>query len=991
MADLRPSRLGWLPALVLVVSLLFTGLLGAWSVRNSTREARAELDREASAFATALASRIQSYIDTLPGLRVFGVLEKTPSDAEFLQYVQAISLQRRFPGLALTFMADLVPAAQRAEYVRNVVADRSITDIGHPGFDIQPAGDRPVYMVLRHTYPLDLPAFGYDLYDPTQSYRTAVEAAIAGGNYVATGPILLARDRFATNRPLLTSVVIRAAVYAQGSVPPTVESRVKSAQGVVGISFHTNDLVRSVLPDELASGRRIVISDPQARSRGENDLLFDSAWASGSADSPSTTPEPWRTRIQVADRNWDIEIQGLGPAWVIDRSTGWPLALGLALSIALAAMTRILVQANLVADKRIRIATNALEAEKENLRRSEMRYRMLFAHSLDGVMRTVPGGEVLAANPAACAMFGRSEAELKAASRDELIDMSDPRVLPMDEQRRVTGSAQGAIRMRRADGTTFEAEVTTSTYVDPESGDRRVASIIVRDVTDKQRLAKQHQRLAAILDATPDFVGSTDPAGGNIFLNLAARRMLGYGPHDDVSALTIAQCHPEWAGRLILEHGIPTAMRVGFWTGRTAVAAADGREIPMLQVIVCHRNAQGDVTHISTIAHDLTELERTEAERRELEVNLREAQKMESIGTLAGGVAHDFNNVLAVILGNLTIARSDIDPDHPAQRSLAMIHQAAARARTLVQQIMTFSRRSSQTLTVQPLRPLVEEAVAMLRATLPASVRLETVLAEETLAVRVDAAQVQQVVLNLCTNAWQALPDQQGRIRIALDRVDGTEPLARLRVEDDGSGMSEATKARVFEPFFTTKPVGQGTGLGLAVVHGIVTASGGRIDVRSRLGEGTCFEIVLPLAPADEAVSAHDEPATVVSQGHGEEVLYVDDDEVVALTVSALLKRSGYRVTCSEDAHRALELVRLQPRRFELVVTDYSMPKMSGIALAEAIAKIRPDLPVVITSGFVTEELKARASAAGVRVVLFKEHALERLGSIVHSLLERRT
>ena len=194
--------------------------------------------------------------------------------------------------------------------------------------------------------------------------------------------------------------------------------------------------------------------------------------------------------------------------------------------------------------------------------------------------------------------------------------------------------------------------------------------------------------------------------------------MLGYGPNDDVSALTIAQCHPEWARRLILEQGLPAAMRDGYWTGRTAVAAADGREIPMLQVILCHRNAQGHVTHLSTIARDLTELERTEAERRTLELSLGEAQKMESIGTLAGGVAHDFNNVLAAILGNVAIARRDLDPGHPSQRSLALIHQAAARARALVQQIMTFSRRSPQELTVQALRPLVEESVAMLRATL---------------------------------------------------------------------------------------------------------------------------------------------------------------------------------------------------------------------------------------------------------------------------------
>ncbi len=973
-----------------MLSLACTGLLSAWSMGNALREARAELDREASAFATAVSSRIQSYVDTLPGLRMFGVVQKSPSDAEFLQYVQAISLQKRFPGLALTFMADLVPSAQRDAYVQAVAADRSLVAAGHPGFAVRPPGERPAYMVLRHAYPLDPLTFGYDLYDPGQRYRAAIDAAIASGNYVATGPVLLARDRLVLNQPLLTSVVIRAAIYAQGSVPLTAEARAQAAQGVVGISFRTNDLVRSVLPDKLSRGRRIVITDPQARAQGANDLLFDSAWTDPGGSTELARSGAWRTRIQVADRAWDVEVRSLGPAWVIDQSTGWLLALGLALSAALATMTRLLVQANFVAASRIRNATSALEAEKDNLRRSEMRYRMLFANSLDGVMRTLPGGAVLAANAAACAMHGRSEAELQSIAREEWVDMTDPRVALMDAQRLATGSAQGAIRLRRADGSTFEAEVTTSTYVEPESGEPMVASVIMRDITERQQLTAQHQRLAAILDATPDFVGSTDPQGRNIFLNLAARRMLGYGPQDDTSALTIAECHPDWAGRLILETGLPTALRDGFWTDRTAVAAADGREIPMLQLILCHRNPQGYVTHLSTIARDLTELERTEAERRALVLSLGQAQKMESVGTLAGGVAHDFNNVLAAILGNVAIARHDTAPDHPAQRSLALIQQAAARARTLVQQILTFSRRGPQQLSVQALRPLVEEAVAMLRATLPASVKLEAVLDPEPLYARVDGAQVQQLVLNLCTNAWQALSGQQGHVRIFLDRVDGAPPWARLRVEDDGTGMTETTRARIFEPFFTTKAVGQGTGLGLAVVHGIVSASGGSIEVHTRLGEGSCFEIRLPLMPAVAAVESADDAPPATSVGRGEQLLYVDDDEVVAITMTALLQRAGYSVTCARSAQQALDLVRAQPQGFKLVVTDYNMPEMSGIKLAEALALAAPGLPVVISSGYVTDELKAQAHTAGVRAVLFKEYAFERLGGIVRAILDSR-
>jgi CheY-like chemotaxis protein len=208
-------------------------------------------------------------------------------------------------------------------------------------------------------------------------------------------------------------------------------------------------------------------------------------------------------------------------------------------------------------------------------------------------------------------------------------------------------------------------------------------------------------------------------------------------------------------------------------------------------------------------------------------------------------------------------------------------------------------------------------------------------------------------------------------------------------VEDNGVGMNEATRARIFEPFFTTKAVGQGTGLGLAVVHGIVTASGGTIEVHSRLGEGTRVDILLPLAPAEAAATGDEAAMPATARGHGEQVLYVDDDEVVALTASALLQQNGYSVTCVSSAQQALDLVRAQPQRFALVVTDYNMPEMSGMALAEALALAAPGLPVVISSGYVTDELRAQAHAVGVRAVLFKEYAFERLGSIVHTILDR--
>ena len=1003
---MNPNRPGltlhrWLPLWVLLVTLALTGALCAWSLRTNAGQARALLERHGDTFAQALGNRVQSYVDTLPGLQTFGVLKNTASDAEFRQYVRAISLHKRFPGLALTFMAEWVTPERRQAFVDGVRNDRSIDPAGHPGFDIVPPGRRAGYMVLRHTEPFDPGGFGYDLYDPAQPYRAAVEQALARGHYVATGPLLLARDRFKTGQPALTSIVIRGGVYAGGMTPASTEARRSAGRGVVGISFHTVDIVRSTLPPELEPPVRVRIADRQAAAAGENSLVFDSAWtAAAGAAAPAAAfsrVSTVRRSIDVADRHWDITVEAPVALWPADSTTAWLASLGTALSLALAVITRTLVQANIVAERRIRQGTAALEAEKSNLALSESRYRMLFANSLDAVLRTRPDGSVLAANDAACALFGRSEAALQALGREGLVDTGDPRLPALMAERQASGRARGQLRMLKADGSGFEAEIASNIYSDSDG--HSVASLIVRDVTEGQRLAARQALLSAILDNTPDFVGSTDANGVNTYLNRSARRMLGRGEQEDVSQLRIEQCHPPWAAALVQQTGVPSAMRDGVWFGRTAIQAADGREIPVSQLILCHRGAQGKMLGLSTIARDLTELERVQAERQALQAQLQESQKLESLGTLAGGVAHDFNNVLAAILGSAAMARDDAAAGRPVLDNLARIEQAAVRARALVQQILTFSRRTPQAQSVQVLQPALDEALSMLRATLPASAHLTLAITAEPLPVRLDSAQVQQVVLNLCTNAWQALRGLPGEIGVALDVVeaDGTRPAglapgrhAHLRVSDDGAGMDEATRTRVFEPFFTTKPVGQGTGLGLAVVHGIVTSGGGTIGVTSAPGKGTRFDVYLPLAAAGAALPAPLPPSgPPAAPGTGQHLLYVDDDEVVALTLQLLLERQGYRVTRRANGLQALAALQASPSTFDLVITDHNMPGMSGLALAESLREHWPSLPVIITSGYVTDELQQRAAAAGVRAVLLKEFAVERIAALLQSVLAR--
>ncbi|MFL5801626.1 MAG: chemotaxis protein CheB [Roseiflexaceae bacterium] len=383
-------------------------------------------------------------------------------------------------------------------------------------------------------------------------------------------------------------------------------------------------------------------------------------------------------------------------------------------------------------------------------------------------------------------------------------------------------------------------------------------------------------------------------------------------------------------------------------------------------------------------------------ERKHLEAALRQSQKMQALGTLAGGIAHDFNNILTSIIGNIELAIGDLPPDHPVQVSLTEVEKASLRASDLVRRILTFSRPQEPKLKVMKFQPVIEEALRLLRSTLPAMIQIGTNFAADVPDVSVDTTQIHQVMMNLGTNAAHAMGELGGLLDIRLASVMVDADRARISAElhegryawlsisDNGSGMDKATIERIFEPFFTTKGPDQGTGLGLSVVHGIMQSHHGAITVYSEPGKGTQFDLYFPAA---EGAATETQPVQHdVSRGHCEHVLYVDDEPSIVALMIRKLERLGYRATGYTDAIQALQAFRSGSQDFDVVVTDLAMPGMSGFDLARELLHIRPEVPIIMTSGYLRPEDTASAQRLGLYDFILKSDIIQELGGTLHRL-----
>ena len=554
------------------------------------------------------------------------------------------------------------------------------------------------------------------------------------------------------------------------------------------------------------------------------------------------------------------------------------------------------------------------------------------------------------------------------------------------------------LAIRNISGKVTEVLYNATVYKN-EHGEVQGVFAAARDITKRKQaedlLREREALLRTVFETLPVGVWITDkqgriirgnPAGHHIWAGARYVGMDQFGEYKGWWVDTGKRIEPEeWAAaRAVLKEETSINEEI-------EIECFDGSHKIILNSAVPIRDERQEILGAFIVNQDITE-------RKRAEKTLRQMQKMEALGTLAGGIAHDFNNILMPIVINTELAILDTPENSPISNYLKLVREAANRGKDLIKQIITFSRQKEQVKAPIEIGPVIEEVLKFLRASIPRNIDIREHIKVPASMVVADPTQIHQVLMNLCSNAAYAMREKEGILDISLTPVEVDAemvnrhlnltpgPYLRLTVADTGHGMDKQIMERIFDPFFTTKKAGEGTGMGLAVVHGIVKSHGGAITIYSEVGKGSTFNVFLPMGK--EELKTKIARSETITTGN-ERILLIDDEEIQIRSVQPMLERLGYRVIAKTDAVEALDIFRLQPNEFDLVITDQTMPHMMGRELAEELLRIRPDIPIILCTGFSEVIHEEEAKSMGIREFIMKPFSLNEMAGIIRKALER--
>jgi PAS domain S-box-containing protein len=640
-------------------------------------------------------------------------------------------------------------------------------------------------------------------------------------------------------------------------------------------------------------------------------------------------------------------------------------------------------------NKKLKKEINERKKAEKEIRESKEFLEDIFKTTADGIMVSDNSGYVTRVNKAIEKMLGFRE--------DELIGKHTMELAPQDKEHMKTGddmteqlSDKGFVEnleaeWYRKDGSLCPIEFNV-TFLRDQKGNPNGAVAVIRDITERKRVEEERIRLSSAVEQASETVVIMGLDGKIQYMNPAMENILGYTREEAIGV------NPFYSERGIYDKQFykeiwETISKGNLWKGYITYKKKDGNVCEFEITISPVRDKSGNIINFVSIGRDITN-------ELMLERQLRQSQKMEAIGTLAGGIAHDFNNILAAIIGFAEMSLNRLPEDTRSQHDLKQVINAAYRGESLVNQILSFSHQRELEKKPIQLEFIIKEALKFLRATLPKTIKIRQKIKTNLDMVIADPTQIHQLLINLCTNAAQAMREKGGVLEISLADVYISEnqisdlsagPFIELKVSDTGIGMDASVMEQIFNPFFTTKKLGEGTGMGLSVVHGIVKSHGGAITVDSTLGKGSTFHVFFPKIERE----VREEPCEVelVPTGEGS-ILFVDDEKVLKDIGERILKSLGYKVVATTSSIEAIEIFRKEPDKFDMVVTDQTMPDMTGYDLAKELMGIRPDIPVILCTGFSETVSPEKAKDLGIKEFLMKPINRRKIAETIRRVMD---